>query len=316
MISVIVPVHNAAARLQGCIDSLRAQTLEDLQMIFVDDGSSDGSGAMLDAAAALDGRIVVVHRANGGPAAARNTALEHVAGEWIMFVDADDRIEPDYAQALLDTALSESAQLVVSDCLIEEEGATRRFGHIVADMAYGSTDEIFQELLAERLPWSLWGKLYAAGLFADLRFCEDDYIAEDLDANMRIFARKGLRLATDSSTGYLYHVEQGSVDHSFTERHLCQLDVFERLVGLVHHRGIKTQASVEVFYAERVLACFGKAIDAGALSAEVRRAFRRAIASHRVELLIGSDAGPKLKLRLIAASCGPRLFGALHRLFG
>lgn len=315
-VSIIVPAYNAQERLPRCLDALRAQTHDDVQVVLVDDGSTDATARIVDAAAREDARFVALHQENAGPPAARNAGLAAARGEWLMFVDADDLIAPDYVQALLATAAQAGADLVASDCLIVEGGNERRFGHIVPGRVYESREELFEDLLSDRLPWSLWGKLYDARLFDGVRFRGSDYIAEDLDVNARIFARPGLRVATDASTGYRYHVEEGSVDHSFTERHLCQFDVFERVVRLVHEEGIVTAASPEAFYEERVLGCLRKALDARALTPPVRAAFRRALARHRFAVLADANASRQLKARLLVTFLGTRVFGLFHRICG
>lgn len=93
MISVIVPVYNVAEYLGECIDSILAQTYRDLELILVDDGSTDGSGGICDEYAAKDKRVRVIHRPNGGVSCARNTGLDSCTGELIGFVDADDWLD-------------------------------------------------------------------------------------------------------------------------------------------------------------------------------------------------------------------------------
>ena len=313
-VSIITPVYNAQDRLPRCLEALAAQTYEDLQIVLVDDGSTDGTPRLCDNAARADERIVVIHQENAGPPVARNAGLDAAGGRWVMFVDADDYIEPDYVQVLVGVAEEREADLVVSDCLMVEGGQARRFGHVIADKVYESRDALYEDFLAERMPWSLWGKLYDARLFEGVRFDPCDYIAEDLDVNARIFAREGLRVATTACTGYHYSVEEGSVDHSFTKRHLCQFDVFERVVRLVHEQGISTTTSVESFYGERVLGCLRKALDAHALTPEIASAFKDALSVHRNEVLADPAASASLKRRLRVASLGPRIFGVFHRI--
>ena len=103
-ISVIVPVYKAEAYLAHCIDSILNQTFSDLEVILVDDGSPDGSGAICDAYAAREPRVSVIHQENQGQAAARNHALPLAKGEWICFVDSDDLIHPQMLQMLYDAA--------------------------------------------------------------------------------------------------------------------------------------------------------------------------------------------------------------------
>lgn len=94
-VSIIVPVYNTEKYLKKCVESLIQQTLSDIQIILVDDGSKDASGRICDDFAAGDERIQVIHKVNGGVSSARNAGLEIAQGEYVGFVDADDWVEPE-----------------------------------------------------------------------------------------------------------------------------------------------------------------------------------------------------------------------------
>lgn len=95
LISVIIPVYNVAAYLPECLDTALSQSYSNLQVILIDDGSTDSSGAICDEYAANDSRIVVIHQKNGGAAAAKNAGLRVATGKYLSFVDSDDYLEPD-----------------------------------------------------------------------------------------------------------------------------------------------------------------------------------------------------------------------------
>lgn len=101
-ISLLVPVYNAAPWLERCLHSVATQTFRDFEAVLVDDGSTDGSGDICQRVAAVDSRFRLIRRKNGGPSAARNVALEAARGAWIMFLDADDFLEPDIMAILYD----------------------------------------------------------------------------------------------------------------------------------------------------------------------------------------------------------------------
>lgn len=104
--SIVIPVYNVAAYLRECLDSVRAQTFGDWEAVCVDDGSTDGSGSILDEYAARDSRFRVLHQPNAGVSAARNAALEIAAGEWLTFLDGDDRLREDALEMLASHARS------------------------------------------------------------------------------------------------------------------------------------------------------------------------------------------------------------------
>ena len=99
-ISVIVPIYNAEAYLQSCLDSLRSQSFSDFEVWLIDDGSKDCSGKICDDFARVDPRFHVIHKPNGGVSSARNSGLEQANGEWICFVDADDTVGSNYLHQL------------------------------------------------------------------------------------------------------------------------------------------------------------------------------------------------------------------------
>ena len=92
-ITVIVPVYNTEKYLRRCVDSILAQTFTDFELLLVNDGSTDGSGAICDEYAQKDSRVRVFHKENGGVSSARNIGIDNAQGDWITFIDSDDRIE-------------------------------------------------------------------------------------------------------------------------------------------------------------------------------------------------------------------------------
>ena len=101
-ISVIVPVYNTEKYLRRCVDSILAQTFTDFELLLIDDGSTDGSGAICDEYALKDSRVRVFHKENGGASSARNLGLDNAQGEWITFVDSDDWVYPCWLQNFVD----------------------------------------------------------------------------------------------------------------------------------------------------------------------------------------------------------------------
>lgn len=127
-LSVIVPVYNAAKYLTGMLDSLAAQTIKsEMQIILVDDGSSDGSAQLCDEFASTHPDTVVIHRKNGGVSAARNAGIKEAAGKYIGFVDADDTVAPDYFEKLLNTAKENNCDMAFSVLHLIYNGEHRPF---------------------------------------------------------------------------------------------------------------------------------------------------------------------------------------------
>ena len=111
-VSIIIPVYNAEAYLRQCLDSVVNQTLREIEIVCVDDGSTDGSAAILEEYAAKVVRIKIIKQKNAGVNVARKEGLKLATGEWIMFCDADDWVEPNAVEEMVETAIRESAECV------------------------------------------------------------------------------------------------------------------------------------------------------------------------------------------------------------
>ena len=114
-ISIIVPVYNAEKFIHRCVDSILSQTFSDFELILVDDGSPDGSGAICDVYAEKDSRVRVIHKQNGGPSSARNVGMHAATGNFLMFCDSDDYVSPDWCKRLHDCACIDPNAFVVSN---------------------------------------------------------------------------------------------------------------------------------------------------------------------------------------------------------
>ncbi len=113
VVSIIIPVFNMESSLAECLNSVLDQTYSALQILVVDDGSTDGSREVAEGYARQDERVVLISKENGGVSSARNRGLDEATGKYLMFVDADDRIEPGYVEAFVNTAVSNDVCLVI-----------------------------------------------------------------------------------------------------------------------------------------------------------------------------------------------------------
>lgn len=174
LISVLVPVYNVETTLRPCLDSICAQTYPNLEILCVNDGSTDSSPAILAEYAAKDPRITVIHQANAGLSAARNTALDHAHGHWIAAVDSDDYLEPDtYATCL--SHLTTPADLVCFGVKVEGSPNLRReqqYFDIIPQLAAQNNTQPMTLELEARLPDPVWNKLMRRDLIEQhhLRF--------------------------------------------------------------------------------------------------------------------------------------------------
>ena len=171
-ISVIVPVYNVMAYLTRCVDSIRKQTYRNLEILLVDDGSTDNSGALCEKFALEDKRIRVFHKENGGSSSARNLGIEKATGDFIGFVDSDDYIEPEMYERLLAMLLKEN--LLVAQCSrdeIDEQG--NRMPDVCTPpeaQVLVESEDFLRELLMHRGDCSFCTKLLRKDLFTIEQF--------------------------------------------------------------------------------------------------------------------------------------------------
>ncbi len=191
LVSVIVPMYNAAATLPRCVGSLTRQTCKELEILLIDDGSEDESAKLAEEYAKKDGRIRLLRQANAGAGVARNLGLSESTGDYICFVDADDYVSDDYIGQMLAAAQVEGADLVVTNPIFEfEEQPPRVSIWYEAKEAARDKAGYYRLALQTRDGMQLippWGKLIRAELaksarFPDMKFCEDAvYVLELLE---------------------------------------------------------------------------------------------------------------------------------------
>lgn len=128
-ISIIVPVYNCEQFLAPCIDSILEQTYNNLEVILVDDGSSDGSSAICDRYTEQDCRVRCIHQKNSGAAAARNKGLDVASGAYVAFVDSDDWIDPEMYGTMMQAAVEQDCDLVICDCVKEFHNGNQNYTH-------------------------------------------------------------------------------------------------------------------------------------------------------------------------------------------
>ena len=167
-VSVIVPVYNVAPYLRRCVDSLLCQTLRDIEIILIDDGSTDGSGQLCDEYAAWDARIRTVHRENAGLSEARNAGIDLARADYFMFVDSDDWVEPDYCRIPWDIARSQQADLVMFQFRNLRNGKERKRRYSIAEGE--KTQKEALALMIGGVSITAWNKLYHRELFRENRY--------------------------------------------------------------------------------------------------------------------------------------------------
>ncbi|MGN0223108.1 MAG: glycosyltransferase family 2 protein, partial [Muribaculaceae bacterium] len=212
MISVIVPVYNVEKYLRRCVDSLLAQTYTDFEIILVDDGSTDSSAQICDHYTALDPRIRVIHKANGGLSSARNAGIDVSIGDYICFIDSDDYINDNMLGSMIKCITDNHAEICMCGYSIVEE-----HNHTVHSITFSesrsySTDEIFREVIIP-LKTAAWNKLFSRALIGENRFPDGRIHGEDLVFFLNVL-QDSTRVCSTEYIGYNYIKRPSSITTS------------------------------------------------------------------------------------------------------
>ena len=235
-ISVIVPVYNVQEYLAECVQSILNQSFADFELLLIDDGSTDQSGAIAEKLAVKDSRIRVFHKKNGGLSDARNYGIDHAQGEYLTFVDSDDYIASTYLEMLHDLIVRYNAD---ASCVSAFETVERHTRSNLGGEKEGiitGTEAITNSLLRHRIGISACGKLFQSCLFDEIRFPKGE-LYEDLLTLPYVF-EQCKTVAYSSAALYFYFQRPGSITNSkISERHMRFFDNTIQLMGRFDHYG-------------------------------------------------------------------------------
>ena len=217
LVSVIVPVYNVAPYLREALDSVVNQTYKDLEIIIVDDGSTDGSADICEEYADSDDRIKLIKQPNKGLSGARNTGLENATGDLVAFVDSDDSISPLFVESLVSAMISSDSQIGVCRCsIIYSNGsmngvAASSVFPTISKGVYERADAL-KLLVEETMSVNVCNKLFRRELFSDVRFAEG-HVYEDAYPCFKLFDKAERVVLVDESL-YNYRRRPDSITAS------------------------------------------------------------------------------------------------------
>ena len=232
LISIIIPVYNVAEYLCECLDSVLAQSYRNLEIILVDDGSTDKSGEICDGYSQQDNRIKIIHQKNSGLSAARNTGIDTATGEFLFFIDSDDIIHHKCIETLYTNLYNNNAD--ISSVELQRFKTIDNFSDKVVDgqLFLSDGEESCRKILYQKtLDNSACAKLFKRQLFSNTRFPLGT-LYEDL-ALIPIIYLNATRAVHQSVSLYFYRQRENSIIETFTMKRTDVLNITDNLVDLM-----------------------------------------------------------------------------------
>lgn len=319
LISVIVPAYNIREYLARCLDSLLAQTYRELEIIVVNDGSTDGTADVANAYAQKDSRIKVISKENGGVTSARLRGVAEATGDWIGFADGDDYCEPEMYDRLLENALAYGAD--ISHCgyrMVYPSGKTEYYYNTGRKVIQLGIDGCSALLDASFVEPSLSSKLFRCELFLGIDAWMDKSIRinEDLLMNFYLFRQVEVAIYEDFCP-YHYLLREGSATKMQLNEHQLK-DPLRVLYVLLREtdRQSAWNSIVErrLVYQLVNIASMGQSVHRE-LIVSFRESVRKELRQRLPKILTGDACSIKLKIMALWAGIWPWSYGFVHRVY-
>lgn len=331
-VSIVIPVYKVPERaLRRCIESVLGQSLRDIEVLLVDDGSPrGGSGGadtyscpqICDEYAEKDSRVIVIHKENGGLCSARNAGFLRSSGEYVMFVDGDDFVEPDMCREMYEKAIETGVQLVI--CSLFRDYGTRvsicksplEDGHIYEGEECRSLQQQVLDYTANLS--AAYGKLFLRSFLSDGPILHDEALrqgAEDIEFNLRVFGRLKRAVYMDRPF-YHYVYNENSISAAWTQGNIkCVLACFRKMKAYIDES--EGREDLQKWFCNRLLYVICTAAVSGYFSPAIHMPYRKRVAGFQRFLKV-----PMVKEALesdfregISGQRKAVLFAASHRLF-
>ena len=241
LVSIVIPVFNVSRYLSQCLESVINQTYQNIEIIMIDDGSTDGSGRICDEFARHDPRIQVLHTKNHGLSSARNLALENVRASYLSFIDSDDWMEPHTIETFMKTALQTGADIVKANFSREYMGQTIHNKKMEEKERLFRSQEILPAFAAGLFNDVVWNKLYDMKCFTGSRF-PDEHNYEDVFTTwklMRVLAENNGSVAVLPEELIHFRMRKSSISHTKSLRNIvdCWAAYHEKYEGMPDFQG-------------------------------------------------------------------------------
>lgn len=310
LISVVIPVYNVKKYIRRCVRGVLAQTYKNLEIILVDDGSTDGSGALCDELFKSDPRIVVYHKQNGGLSSARNYGVQAANGDYICFVDSDDTVDEDYVETLHNTIVKYKVKLAICSHRVFYAG------HKTAvDMSTGESGRIDSKTIIQRLLYadgidtSTWAKMFKKDILIKHPFPEGRVFEDAATTYLYLDSVKYVGL--DSVAKYNYYVRRMSIAQKpFDKSKMDLITATKEMYDYIIEKYPKMRLGAE----RRLMYAYLSTLRQIALSPETPDSVEclpivwHYIKTHRADVLLNTNIPERDRKALISTRFGYKFF--------
>ena len=313
LISVIVPMYNVEKYLKQCLDSILQQTYSNLEIILIDDGSTDGCYKIAEEYAKKDKRIKVLHQKNQGISIARNNGIEIASGKYIAFVDSDDYLEKDMYETLYNICKKYNADMAVVGInkVHDKEGRIEKLESDNYEKIMSKQDA-YKIMINDDLGFRVetWNKLYKKELFNDIRYPQNK-LYEDVGTTY-LLVDKAKKIVYNSSAKYNYRIREKSItkNKSFTLKEMDRVEFAKKMTDFVKEKYPNVKNEMEIYMLINYIATLNKMIldkkNEKDFIDEVVKTFRKDIF-----IIIKSKLKIKKKIQFIALAVSPRVYGKI-----
>ena len=318
MISVIVPVYNMKSFLPRCMESLLSQTVDDNEILLIDDGSTDGSEALCDEYASNShGRIKCLHKPNGGLPSARNAGIDAANGSFIIFPDPDDWVEPDYLEKLNSYQAFYNADMVCTGHYTDYDDRSIPVNPGESIRIMSGEEAQSSLLISPSMRGFAWNKLYRLDLIREnvLRFLDDVGTTEDLDFTYRYLQYCDTVCFDPEARTYHYYQRSGAATHSkFSDRQLKTLRTYEKIIESSGGDSLIGQAA-KAEICNSAMNLLVSYIDSGKRDDDAYRLICDNIRKYYADYMRSDQYSMKRKIQAVMARYIPNAYGTIKSKF-
>lgn len=243
LVSIIIPIYNVEKYLSKCIDSVINQTYQNLEILLIDDGSTDNSSEICETYSKKDNRIKVIHKENSGVSSARNKGLENAIGKYVCFVDSDDEVKAEYIATLVRLMTEKKVDMAMINYIKKDLEHEERIKYFLKDKRLNKKQFFEQLFQPNSFAGYLWNKIFEREtiLKYQISFNENIYVCEDLLFVCQV-ADKCEEFYYDFEA-YLYEYfirKDSALRRDYSYKTATRVDVYEKIIGILQKNNINT----------------------------------------------------------------------------